>query len=140
MCVKQRGYRNIKGSCLPVAQFVNRRSPGWVWLCQREVIASFHLDTKMGPMARFGQNIMKGVVSCHHITPTCLQEWWHDVQEGPGHCQGKVQTGTPGMYQATTLWQLEVLVDQGLNPTPVMVQLTARRLHWVRKLKATALC
>ena len=33
------------------------------------VIASFHLDTNMDPVARFSQNITKGVVSCHNITP-----------------------------------------------------------------------
>ena len=35
-----------------------------------EVIASFHLDAKMDPVACFSQNIMKGVVSNHHITTT----------------------------------------------------------------------
>ena len=34
------------------------------------VIASFHLDAKMGPVACFSQNITKGVVSYHHITAT----------------------------------------------------------------------
>ena len=56
-----------KAAVLPVAQFVNRRSAGWVWLW---IIASFHLDAKMGPMAHFSQNIMKGVVSYLHITTT----------------------------------------------------------------------
>ena len=32
-------------------------------------------------------------------------------------------------YQATTSWQLDGLVDQGVNPTPVMGRLTARRMH-----------
>ena len=42
-----------------------------------------------------------------------------------------MHTGTPGMYphQATTLWQLDVLVDQGVNPTPAVAQLIARRMH-----------
>ena len=34
------------------------------------VIANFHLDAKMGPVACFSQNITKGVVSYHHITAT----------------------------------------------------------------------
>ena len=39
-----------------------------------EVIASFHLDAKMGPVACFSQNTMKGVVSCHNITPTLISD------------------------------------------------------------------
>eukprot|EP00731_Ephydatia_muelleri_P033071 Em0025g27a len=35
--------------------------------------------------------------------------------------------------------RLDGLVDQGVNPTPVMGQLTARRMHVVRKLKAIVL-
>ena len=35
-----------------------------------EVIASFHLDAKMGLVACFSQNITKGAVSDHHITTT----------------------------------------------------------------------
>ena len=35
-----------------------------------EVIASFHLDAKMGPVACFSRNITKGVVLYHHITAT----------------------------------------------------------------------
>ena len=56
---------------LPVAQFVNRRSAGCmgVIMVGCEGIDCFHLDSKMGPMARFSQNITKGVVSCHSITP-----------------------------------------------------------------------
>ena len=42
-----------------------------------------------------------------------------------------MHTGTHGvcLYQATTSWQLDGLVDQGVNPTPVMGRLTARRIH-----------
>ena len=39
-----------------------------------EVIASLHLDTKMGPVACFSQNITKGVVSCHNITSTLTSD------------------------------------------------------------------
>ena len=39
-----------------------------------EVIASFHLDAKIGPMACFSQDITKGVVSCHKITPTLTSD------------------------------------------------------------------
>ena len=43
-----------------------------------EVIASFHLDAKMGPVACFSQNITKGgcVVPPHHCH---AYKWWHDV-------------------------------------------------------------
>ena len=73
MCVKQRGYRNIKGSCLayyPVSQQMVSRMGVAMIGC--EVIASFHLDVKMGPVACFSQNITKGVV--HATTsPPLLQ-------------------------------------------------------------------
>ena len=64
------GYRDIKGSCLacsPVCQ--QKVSRVGVAMVGHEVIACFHLDTKMSPMARFSQNITKSVVSCHNITP-----------------------------------------------------------------------
>ena len=57
-----------KAAVLPVAQLLNRRSAGWVWLWSG--IASFHQDTKMSPMACFNHYIMKSVTSRHPITPT----------------------------------------------------------------------
>ena len=39
-----------------------------------KVIASFHLDAKMGPVICFSQDITKGVVSCHNITPTLTSD------------------------------------------------------------------
>ena len=80
-------------------------------MVSREVIA-----TKMG----FSQNIAKGVVSCYNITPMLTSDGMMSKRPGKGHYQGKVHTGTPGMcpYQATTLWQLDGLVDQGVNPNP----------------------
>ena len=134
MCVKRRGYRDIKGSCLactPVCQ--QKVSRAGATMVSREVIA-----TKMG----FSQNIAKGVLSCYNITPMLTSDGMMSKRPGKGHCQGKVHTGTPGMcpYQATTLWQLDGLVDQGANPTLVMAQQTARMIHVVRKLKSTVLC
>ena len=58
MCVKRRGYRNIKGSCLaccPVSQ--QKVSRMGVAMIGCEVIASLHLDAKIGPVACFSQNI-----------------------------------------------------------------------------------
>ena len=68
-----------------------------------EVIAGFHLDTKMGPMTCFSQNITK-VVSCHNITPMLKSDGMMSKQ---GPCQGKERTEIPGMcpYKATTFWQ-----------------------------------
>ena len=71
MYVERRGYRDIKGSCLaccPVSQ--QKVSRMGVAMIGCGVIASFHLDAKMGPVACFSQNITKGVVSYHHITAT----------------------------------------------------------------------
>ena len=62
---------DIKGSCLaccPVSQ--QKVSRMGVAMIGCGVIASFHLDAKMGPVACFSQNITKGVVSYHHITAT----------------------------------------------------------------------
>ena len=59
----------MKGSCLaccPVSQQKVSRTGKALIGC--EVIASFHLDAKMGPVACFNQNITNGVVSCRNIT------------------------------------------------------------------------
>ena len=45
-----------KAAVLPVAQLVNR------------------MDAKMVPMTCFSQDITKGVVSCHNITPTLTSD------------------------------------------------------------------
>ena len=65
----------FKGSCLaccPVSQ--QKVSRTGVAMIGCEVIASFHLDAKMGPVACFSQNITKGVVSYHHITATLTSD------------------------------------------------------------------
>ena len=54
-----------------------------------EVIASFHLDAKMGPVACFSQDITKGVVSCHNITPTLTSD-------------GMMSKGVKGIVRATS--------------------------------------
>ena len=68
-----------------------------------EVIASFHLDAKMGLVACFSQNITEGVVLCHNITPMRTSDSMKS--KGVKHSQGKVHTGMPGMcpYQATII-------------------------------------
>ena len=71
VCVLSGEVRDIKGSCLacfPVSQ--QKVSRAGVATIGCEVIASFHLDAKIGPVACFSQNITKEVVSYHHITAT----------------------------------------------------------------------
>ena len=84
------------------------------------IVASFHLDAKMGPDGMFQPEHHEGccVVPPHHRH---AYKWWHDVPEGQGHCQGKVHTGIPGKcpYQATILWQLDGPVHQNVDPAPV---------------------
>ena len=106
-----------------------------------EVIASFHLDTKMGPMACFSQNIVKGVVSCHNITPTITSDGMMSKRV-KGIARAKCTLGPLGCVHAkpSLLWQLDGLVDQGVNPSLLMARLMAKRMHVVRKLKATVLC
>ena len=87
----------------------------------------------MSPVVCFSQSITKGVVSCQNITPT--------LTSGQGHCQpvsGQSAHCDPGMcpYQATILWQLDGPVHPDVDPAPVMVGQTARRMHVVWKLKA----
>eukprot|EP00731_Ephydatia_muelleri_P024877 Em0016g1148a len=103
------------------------------------VIASFHLDAKMGPVACFSQNITKGVVSYHHITATLTSGGM--MSQRFKALPGKVHTGIPGKcpYQATILWQLHGPVHQDVDPAPVMVEQTARMMHVVRKQKALEL-
>ena len=73
MCVKQRGYRNIKGSCLayyPVSQ--QKVSRMGVAMIGCEVIASFHLDAKMAQWHVSART--SGRVLCHATTsPPLLQ-------------------------------------------------------------------
>eukprot|EP00731_Ephydatia_muelleri_P019428 Em0012g253a len=61
----------LKAAVLPVAQFVNRRSAGcmWLWLAVRSLPVSTwgHQDGHSG----FNQNIMKDVVLYHNITHIC---------------------------------------------------------------------
>ena len=60
-----------------------------------EVIASFHLDAKMGPVACFSQNITKGVVSYHHITST-LESGGMMSQRVKGIARAKCTLGSLG--------------------------------------------
>ncbi|KAL5494309.1 hypothetical protein EMCRGX_G015611 [Ephydatia muelleri] len=85
-----------------------------------EVIASFHLDTKMGPVVCFSQNITWGVV---------FMPQHHPMLKTDGMMAKRVDS----------IARLDGLVDQGVNPTPVMGRLTARRMHVVRKLKVIVL-
>ena len=58
------------------------------------VIASFHLDAKMGPVACFSQNITKGVASYHHITATLTVV--ADVPDVQGIARAKCTLGSLG--------------------------------------------
>ena len=90
-------------------------------------------------MAGFSQNITWGVVSCHNITPMLTSDGMMSKRV-KGIARVKCTLGPMGrVHQATTSWQLDVLVDQGVNPTPVMGRLTAWRMHVVRKLKVIVL-
>ena len=134
MCAgKQRGYRNIEGSCFACCQVSQQKvSRMGVALFGCEVIASFHLYAKMGTVARFSQNISEDVVSCHNITP---------MPTSDGMLSKRVK-GTSAHWDPwdTTLWQLDGPVHQDIDPAPVMVERTARRMHVVWKLKAIVLC
>ena len=103
MCVKWRGCRNIKGSCLaccPVCQ--QKVSRTGVAMIGCEVNASLHLDAKMGPVACFSQNITKGVVSCHNITPTRSSDGMKVSRTGVAMigCDGMMSKGAKGFVRA----------------------------------------
>ena len=76
----------LKAAVLPVAQFVNRRSAGcmWLWLAVR----SLPVSTWTPRWAQWFQpEHHEGccVVPQHHPH---VYKWCHDVQEGKGQCQG----------------------------------------------------
>ena len=68
VCVLSGEVTEISKACFPVSQ--QKVSRAGVAMIGCEVIASFHLDAMIGPVACFSQNITKEVVSYHHITAT----------------------------------------------------------------------
>ncbi|KAL5493744.1 hypothetical protein EMCRGX_G014966 [Ephydatia muelleri] len=93
------------------------------------VIASFHLDAKMGPVACFSQNITKGVVSYHHIPATLTS----------GGMMSQRFKALPGQSAHWDPWEVSIPshhfmathgpVHQDVDPAPVMVEQTARMMH-----------
>ena len=122
-------------ACCPVSQ--QKVSRTGVAMIGCEVIASFHLDAKMGPATYFSQNITKGVVSCHNITPTLTSDGM--MSKGvKGLVRAKSALGSLGCVH--TKPPLYGPMHQDVDPAPVMVGQTARRMHVVQKLKAIVLC
>ena len=81
-----------------------------------EVIACFHDEPS--PMACFSQNITKGVVSCHNITPMLTSDGMMSKRV-KGIARAKCTLGPLGCFHnkqpLMNWWILE-----SVNPTPVM--------------------
>ena len=73
----------------------------------------------------------KGGAPCRQrVAPHVDRGWGHMYTNGGATCG---QREGPHVYQATTLWQLEGPVHQDVDPAPVMVGQTARRMYVVQE-------
>ncbi|KAL5517479.1 hypothetical protein EMCRGX_G003025 [Ephydatia muelleri] len=133
--------RDIKGSCLaccPVSQ--QKVSRMGVAMIGCGIIASFHLDAKMGPAQWHVQpEHHEGccVIPPHHCH---AYKWWHDVPEDQGIARTKCTLGSLGSVHTKPPFYGNFM-DRCIKmyPAPVMVEQTAKMMHVVRKQKAIVL-